>query len=129
MKEEKEEKKEEVKSYGNFIPYIPGQTDRELQNKCKISGLEELILKPAREGLDSLTKEELEKYLEIDIDELKKNTDIGMEIIKVCIATQEIIRKGKDTILKNIENKEEGKNIEDKGKEDGKQEDGKEEIR
>ena len=114
MKEEKEEKKEEVKSYGNFIPYIPGQTDRELQNKCKISGLEELILKPVREGLDSLTKEELEKYLEIDIDELKKNTDIGMEIIKVCIATQEIIRKGEKVILKNIENKgKEGKDKEE----------------
>lgn len=95
----------EEKSKDAFIPYIPGQVDKETQEKEKISKLEELILKPVREGLDSLTKDEVERYLEIDIDELRK-IEIGMEITVVCMAAQEIIKKGKKSILKSIEEKE-----------------------
>ena len=50
---------------GKFQKYVPGRIDREAQEKKKLSDTEMLIYKPHTEGLESLTKEELDYIVRI----------------------------------------------------------------
>ena len=103
-----ESKLPEVEFREGFIPYMPGQTDNKAQEKYKIHKIEELIFKPVHVGLENMTEEEIEEYLKINTEELD-DSEIGIKTIMICEATQEIIRKGKKSIIEVARKKEEKK--------------------
>ncbi len=74
-------------------------------NTYKLDDLEELILKPHKKGLKSLTLEEIEKYLEIN-DEMLKKVKAKETIVMVCKDTQAFIKEHKKDILNVIKGKE-----------------------
>lgn len=86
----------------NFQKYVPGKIDRETQEKDKLNGIETLIFKPHIEGLENLTKEELEEYIMLDIETLK-TTRINMKTIMVAEETKKFLMEHKETILKNMQ--------------------------
>ena len=74
----------------------------EQYEKHKLSTLEELIFKPHKEnGLRNLTKEEIEKYLSLDIKALTK-TKMNMKTIVIAEKTQKFLAKNKQTLLNKI---------------------------
>ena len=90
-----------------------GKEDYEEQ---KLSDLEILILKPHKEveRIAGLTEEEIQKYLEIDVEALKKK-EINEKIIRICTQTQAYIRENLEDILtiirqKNTEKEEKEEN-------------------
>lgn len=93
-----------------FYDYSVEHNDKEIQNSSRLTEIEELILKPHREegGIASLTEEELQQYLDIDIETLNKRK-INIKTILICKETQEFINENMDSILKLIrKQKEEG---------------------
>ena len=87
---------------GKFQKYVPGRIDREAQEKKKLSDTEMLIYKPHTEGLESLTKEELEEYLNLDTEELKK-TKMNMKTIAVAEETKKFLIEHKEEISKKMQ--------------------------
>ena len=94
---------------GNFQKFIPGEVDRESQIKRRLNETEELIFKPHQQGVDSLNEEEIEKYININIEELKK-TKTNNKIIMLCRITQEVLKDNKERLLKEIKKREEKEN-------------------
>lgn len=79
----------------------------EQYEKHKLSPLEELIFKPLEEnGLRNLTREEIEKYLSLDIKALKK-TKMNMKTIIIAQETQRILSENKQKLLNKIKEREE----------------------
>ena len=107
--EEKENKKFDVEKYNKgkqkFRDYWAVYIDKETQHTEKLDDLESLILKPqkSKDGILSLTKEEIEEYMKIDVEELKK-TEMNMKTIIIYKTTQEIIKDKMEDILKKKEN-------------------------
>ena len=103
MEEKNSTKQFDIEKYnkGNhkFRDYWVEHIDKETQYAEKLNDLENLILKP----ILSLTKEEIEEYIKIDVEELKK-TEMNMKTIIICKATQELIRDNLEDILKKREN-------------------------
>lgn len=87
---------------GEFQKYVPGRVDREAQEKKKLSDTEMLIYKPHTEGIESLTKDELKKYINLDIENLKK-TKMNIKTIMVAEHTKKFLEEHKETILKKIQ--------------------------
>lgn len=94
---------------GNFQKFVPGRVDRETQKKKKLSDLEELILKPHRKGIKTLTIEEFDRYINLDIEELKR-TKINAKTIVIADSTKSFLIENKKEILKEIKEKEENEN-------------------
>ncbi len=94
---------------GNFQKFVPGRVDRETQKKKKLSDLEELILKPHRKGIKALTTEEFDRYINLNIEELKR-TKINAKTIVITDSTKSFLIENKETILKEIKEKEENEN-------------------
>ena len=94
---------------GNFQKFVPGRVDRETQKKKKLSDLEELILKPHRKGIKALTTEEFDRYINLNIEELKR-TKINAKTIVIADSTKSFLIDNKETILKEIKGKEENEN-------------------
>ena len=94
---------------GNFQKFVPGRVDRETQKKKKLSDLEELILKPHRKGIKALTTEEFDRYINLNIEELKR-TKINAKTIVIADSTKSFLIENKETILKEIKEKEENEN-------------------
>ena len=94
---------------GNFQKFVPGRVDRETQKKKKLSDLEELILKPHRKGIKALTTEEFDRYINLNIEELKR-TKINAKTIVIADSTKSFFIENKETILKEIKEKEENEN-------------------
>ena len=103
----------------NTRPYVWGEF-LFLKGKLKMSRFEKLILtendkdielifKPHREGIKSLSKEEIEQYIGFNIEEINK-TNMNVKTIIICQETQQFLRKNKEILLKNIINKEEEEN-------------------
>ena len=91
-----------------FRKIISGYIDTEKQKEIILTEKEQLIFKPHKEGLKSLSKEEIEQYLSFDIAEMRK-TKINSKTIVICEETQKFINNNKEIILKNL-NKEEKEN-------------------
>ena len=94
---------------GNFQKFVPGRVDRETQKKKKLSDLEELILKPHRKGIKALTTEEFDRYINLNIEELKR-TKINAKTIVIADSTKSFLIENKEAILKEIKEKEENEN-------------------
>jgi len=77
--------------------------------QSKIDMYTDIILKPHREGFENLSKEEIEQYLNLDIEKMKK-LGINIKLIVICKETQKFIKNNKEILLKNIINKEEEEN-------------------
>ena len=101
-----------------FIDYFSKRFDTQLQDTSQITKTEELILKPTREGIRNLTKEELEEYMKLDIEELKK-TGMNIKMVYLCQIIQELIQKDKETILRAIQEQEQRQKQEKGGEEIG----------
>ena len=81
----------------------------EQYEKHKLSPLEELIFKPLEEnGLRNLTREEIEKYLSLDIKALTK-TKMNMKTIVIAEETQKFLAENKQKLLNKIKEREEDK--------------------
>ncbi len=79
----------------------------EQYEKHKLGPLEELIFKPHKEnGLRKLTREEIEKYLSLDIKALKK-TKMNIKTIIIAEETQKFLAKNKQKLLNKIKEREE----------------------
>ena len=94
---------------GKFKKFVPGRVDRKTQEKKKLSDLEELILKPHRKGIKALTTEEFDRYINLNIEELKR-TKINAKTIVIADSTKSFLIENKETILKEIKEKEENEN-------------------
>ena len=70
--------------------------------------MENFILKPHRNEnkIFSLSLNEIEKYMQIDIEKLKK-MDLEGTLIAICEKTQEYIKENKENIFKIIKEREE----------------------
>ena len=91
---------------GKFQKFVPGRVDREVQEKKKLSDIEMLILKPHTEGLDKLTREEINQYIGLDVEELKK-TKMNIKTIIIAQETQKFLIEHKQDLLNKIKEKEE----------------------
>ena len=81
----------------------------EQYEKHKLGPLEELIFKPHKEnGLRNLTREEIEKYLSLDIKALTK-TKMNMKTIVIAEETQKFLAENKQKLLNKIKEREEDK--------------------
>ena len=81
----------------------------EQYEKHKLSPLEELIFKPHKENrLRNLTKEEIEKYLSLDIKALTK-TKMNMKTIVIAERIQKFLAENKQILLNKIKEREEDK--------------------
>ena len=79
----------------------------EQYEKHKLGPLEELIFKPHKEnGLRKLTREEIEKYLSLDIKASMK-TKINIKTIILAEETQKFLAKNKQKLLNKIKEREE----------------------
>ena len=111
----------EFEGFEGFKEYVQKPVDKEAQEKRRLSEIEELILKPHQQGIGSLTQEEINKYIELTVEELRKIPEINNIIISVFEETQKIIKENKDTLLKSLESKEytpsEEKGEQDEGRE------------
>ena len=82
----------------------------ELYEKHKLSPTEELIFKPHKEnGLKNLTRDEIEKYLSLDIKALKK-TKMNIKTIIIAEKTQKFLVENKQKLLNKIKEREEKEN-------------------
>lgn len=79
------------------------EPDKTLQEDYKLSRIEELILKPHREDISRLTKQEVLEYLEIDVEGAD---EVDTKLIAICKATQNVLKDNLEEILKRIENRE-----------------------
>ena len=86
---------------GKFQKFVPERVDREAQKKKKLSDIEMLILKPHTEGLEKLTREEINQYIGLDVEELKK-TNMNIKTILIAQETQKFLIEHKEEILKRI---------------------------
>lgn len=99
-----------------FIRYIPGQTDTQAQKKNQLKPVEKLIFKPHTEGINSLTEEEINQYLALDIEALKQE-NIDMKTIAICEETKKFILENKEALLEAIKQKSEKEEKKEKEKE------------
>ena len=91
---------------GKFQKFVPGRVDREAQEKKKLSDIEMLILKPHTEGLEKLTREEINQYIGLDVEALKK-TKMNIKTIIIAQETQKFLIEHKQDLLDKIKEKEE----------------------
>lgn len=89
-----------------FKKYQPGQIDKDIQSEQKISELENLILKPHREGIVNLTIDELQLYINLDIDELRV-ADLSEKMVVIAEETKKYLLEHKQEIEEKIKAKEE----------------------
>ncbi len=83
------------------------KVDIQMQEKKKLGPLEELIYKPHRvDRLSDLTKEELNQYINLDINALYK-TKMNIKTIQVAKATKEFLISNKEIIFDKLKIKEE----------------------
>ena len=85
-----------------FQKYVLWRVDGEAQEKKNLSETETLICKPHTEGVKSLTRDELEKYINLDIEGLKKTT-MNIKTIIVAEHTKKFLTEHRETILKKIQ--------------------------
>ena len=80
----------------------------EHKRRYEIQKMENFILKPHRNEnkIFSLSLNEIEKYMQIDIEKLKK-MDLEGTLIAICEKTQEYIKENKENIFKIIKEREE----------------------
>ena len=88
----------------DFKKFVPG-VDKTTQSERKIDEVEELIFKPyITRGKISLTKEEIEKYINLDLEEIESK--YNMKTVLVFKSTRDFLIKNKEKILKEIEKEE-----------------------
>ena len=91
---------------GKFQKFVPGRVDKEAEEKKRLSDLEMLILKPHTEGIEKLTREEFNKYIDLDVEALKK-TKMNIKTIIIAQETQKFLIEHKQEVLNKIKEKEE----------------------
>ena len=91
---------------GKFQKFVPGRVDKEAEEKKRLSDLEMLILKPHTEGNEKLTREEFNKYIDLDVEALKK-TKMNIKTIIIAQETQKVLIEHKQEVLNKIKEKEE----------------------
>lgn len=91
---------------GKFQKFVPGRVDKESEEKKRLSDLEMLILKPHTEGIEKLTREEFNKYIDLDVEALKK-TKMNIKTIIIAQETQKFLIEHKQEVLNKIKEKEE----------------------
>lgn len=89
---------------GEFKKYVPGQIDKESQIKKELSELEYLILKPHTEGIKEMSKEEIDRYIAIDEEELRK-TKMNSKTILIFIETKKILKENYKEIIADMKEK------------------------
>ncbi len=89
-----------------FKKYQPGQIDKDIQSKQKISELENLILKPHRDGIINLTIDELQMYINLDIDELRA-ANLSEKMVVIAEETKKYLLEHKQEIEEKIKQEEE----------------------
>ena len=79
----------------------------QVQEQYQLTPKEKLIWKPHKKGasITDLTKEELDEYLALDIEELKRQ-EVKGQVIRTCKVTQDYIRNNYDKIIKLIQKKQ-----------------------
>ena len=88
----------------------------ELYEKHKLSPTEELIFKPHKEnGLKNLTRDEIEKYLSLDIKALEK-TKMNIKTIMIAQETKKFLIEHEQELLDRITERQEKGKRENKGK-------------
>lgn len=93
---------------GEFQKFVPGAVDKDAQEKKRLSKTEMLILKPHTEGLEKLTREEIEEYINLDIKAFQK-TKMNIKTIIIADETQKFLIKNKQKLLNKIKEREENK--------------------
>ena len=91
---------------GRFQKFVPGRVDKESEEKKRLSDLEMLILKPHTEGIEKLTREEFNKYIDLDVEALKK-TKMNIKTIIIAQETQKFLIEHKQEVLNKIKEREE----------------------
>lgn len=91
---------------GKFQKFVPGRVDKESEEKKRLSDLEMLILKPHTEGIEKLTREEFNKYIDLDVEALKK-TKMNIKTIIIAQETQKFLIEHKQEVLNKIKEREE----------------------
>ena len=91
---------------GKFQKFVPGRVDKEAEEKKRLSDLEMLILKPHTEGIEKLTREEFNKYIDLDVEALKK-TKMNIKTIFIAQETQKFLIEHKQEVLNKIKEREE----------------------
>ena len=91
---------------GKFQKFQPGRVDKESEEKKRLSDLEMLVLKPHTEGIEKLTREEFNKYIDLDVEALKK-TKMNIKTIIIAQETQKFLIEHKQEVLNKIKEKEE----------------------
>ena len=91
---------------GKFQKFVPGRVDKEAEEKKRLSDLEMLVLKPHTEGIEKLTREEFNKYIDLDVEALKK-TKMNIKTIIIAQETQKFLIEHKQEVLNKIKEKEE----------------------
>ena len=91
---------------GKFQKFVPGRVDKEAEEKKRLSDLEMLILKPHTEGIEKLTREEFNKYIDLDVEALKK-TKMNIKTIIIAQETQKFLIEHKQEVLNKIKEREE----------------------
>lgn len=88
------------------------EPDKQTQFEKELTDIEKLIFKPHNEKLETLAEEEIEEYINIDIETLKK-LEINNKTIMIFEETRKYIIENKEKILKKIkERKEEERDYE-----------------
>ena len=88
----------------DFKKFVPG-VDNKAQFENKLDEIEELIFKPYKKrGEISLTEEELEKYINLDEEEIRSKYNIKTTLI--FESTKDFLIKNKEKILKQIKKEE-----------------------
>ena len=86
---------------GKFQKFVPGRVDKEAEEKKRLSDLEMLVLKPHTEGIEKLTREEFNKYIDLDVEALKK-TKMNIKTIIIAQETQKFLIEHKQEVLNKI---------------------------
>ena len=86
---------------GEFQKFVPRAVDKNAQKEKKLSKIEMLILKPHTKGLEKLTREEIEEYINLDIKALQK-TKMNIKTIIIADETQKFLIKNKQKLLNKI---------------------------
>ena len=93
---------------GKFQKYVPGQIDKESQYKNQLNDLEHFIFKPHKDGIKSMTKDEIEEYINLGEEKLIK-AKIDGKTIAVYQETRRFLQENLENILNDLKNNEDEK--------------------